>query len=185
MKDKDLIEKTISSKEIFHGKIIKVKLDTIELPNEKQSYREVVEHSGAVAIVPITNHGKVVLVKQFRYPMKEIMLEIPAGKLDNFEAPLDCAVRELEEETGYRAEQMIKITETFTSPGFSNEIVHLFLATGLTQVGQKLDEDEFLFVEEISLTKAVAMVLDGSFKDAKTSLGILASHYLLTNNKNE
>nr|WP_066635522.1 NUDIX hydrolase [Desulfolucanica intricata] len=171
----DLIEKTIDSKVIYQGKILNLRLDTVTLPNGNTGAREIVEHSGAVAIVAITDDQKVVLVKQYRHPVGEVLLELPAGKLESGENPLQCARRELKEETGWEAAEWIELTTFYTSPGFSNEKMYLYLAKNLSYTGQKLDEDEFVQVILMTLDDAVQRVLSGEIHDSKSIAGILAA----------
>ncbi|MDW7673045.1 MAG: NUDIX hydrolase [Bacillota bacterium] len=173
-----LIEKKIEGQQIFKGKIIEVELDKVRLPNNSISTREVVKHGGAVGIIPINDNRELILVRQYRYPVGEALLEIPAGKLDQQEEPLACAARELREETGFIAEEMVKVCDFFTSPGFSNEVIHLYMAKGLKQAGQMLDEDEFLNIEQVSLREAINYIYDGRIKDGKTIVGILAINNL-------
>ncbi|HHY40320.1 MAG TPA: NUDIX hydrolase, partial [Syntrophaceticus sp.] len=146
-----LKEKLVSSQEIFQGRIIKVQLDTVELPNGKIAKREVVKHPGAVVILPLTNEGEVVMVRQYRHATGEILLELPAGKRDGGEEPLECARRELEEETGYTAEQWQVICSFYTSPGFCDELLYLILAKGLVKGEACPDEGEFIDVVTIPL----------------------------------
>lgn len=173
-------EKTINSKRIYDGKVIKVRVDTVELPDKKYSKREIVEHPGAVAIVPITEDGYVYMVKQFRKPVESILLEIPAGKLDEGENPLECAIRELKEETGLIANDMKYILEFFTSPGFSNEKMYLYLAQGFKYETNNLDDDEFLDVIKIKFADLLLMIANGEITDSKTIIGILATKSLLS-----
>lgn len=170
----DLTEKTISSQMLHRGKIVNLRVDTVELPNGKMGTREVVEHAGAVAVVPVTEHGEVIMVRQYRYPVEEILWEIPAGKLDQGEDPEHCVRRELLEETGVVAANIYKIFSIYSSPGFSNEILHIYGAENLTYQKQKLDEDEFVEVERVSIDKALQMISEGKIKDSKTIAGILA-----------
>jgi ADP-ribose pyrophosphatase len=123
--------------------------------------------------VPVTDDGKVILVRQFRHPIGQLLLEIPAGKLDKGEQPDDCARRELEEETGYVASQLHRIASTYTTPGFTNEIIHIYLATGLTATAQNPDEDEFLAIECYDREQIQQMIAAGELQDAKTLLGLL------------
>ncbi|MFY9140799.1 MAG: NUDIX hydrolase [Thermacetogeniaceae bacterium] len=169
-----LKEKLVSSEEVFQGRIIKVQVDTVELPDGKTAKREVVKHPGAVVILPLTDEGEVVMVRQYRHAPGEILLELPAGKRDGGEEPLECAKRELEEETGYTAEQWQVICSFYTSPGFCDELLYLVLAKGLIKGEARPDEGEFIDVVTIPLAEAAQMVLSGEIKDGKTCLGILA-----------
>ncbi|EGT2230944.1 TPA: NUDIX hydrolase [Clostridioides difficile] len=168
-----LEEKTISSDRVYTGKVITLKVDTVEIPGQGYQKRELVEVGGAVGIVAITDDNKVVLVKQFRKPIEKPIFEIPAGKLEKNESPKECAERELKEETGYSAKNIKLIHKFFTSVGFSNEIMFVYLATGLTPGENNLDADEFLDVYEIELEEAYNMVLKNDVEDAKTSIGLL------------
>ena len=174
MQDKDLIEEKIGSENIFDGNLLHVKRDTVKLPNGGEATREWIKHPGASAVIPLTDDGQVILVKQYRYPIGCITLEIPAGKLDApDEDPLLCAERELSEETGYEAEKITKLTTVATTVGFSNEYIHLYAATGLTAGKQHTDEDEFINVVKMPLAKAVELVLNGEIYDAKSVTAIL------------
>lgn len=174
-----LWEHPISSKKIFDGHIIKVYFDTVKLPNEKIATREKVMHPGAVAIVPVNQNREVILVRQYRHPVEDVLIEIPAGKLDKGEAPVECARRELEEEVGAKDGHFIHLSSFHTTPGFSNEILHLFLAIDFIKRENNLDEDEFLQVLTVKLEESIKMVLNGEIKDAKTIIGIfLAKQYL-------
>jgi len=169
-----LEEKTISSKEIFNGKIISVRVDDVELPNGKTSKREIVKHPGAVAVLAVTDENKIVLVEQYRKAMERTMVEIPAGKLEKGEDPKECARRELEEETGYECQAMEWLTSFYTSPGFADEIIHLYIAKGLSQKEDAagLDEDEFVNLEEVTLEVALQYVKEKKIYDAKTAYAI-------------
>lgn len=167
------VEKTVSSKEIFHGKVINLRLDEVELPNGKLAHREVVEHPGGVAIVAITSEEEVLLVKQFRKPCEEVLWEIPAGKLERGEDPVKAALRELEEETGFKAETVEKVISFYTSPGFADEVLHIYLADQLTPTAQALDEDEFLSVGRKSWMEIQKMIATNEMKDAKSIAGLL------------
>ncbi len=180
--DKNLWEHTISSEKIFDGKIIKVYFDNVKLPNDRTATREKVIHPGAVAIVPINSNKEVILVKQYRHPIENILIEIPAGKLDKGETPLNCAKRELEEEVGAKNGNLIHLSSFHTTPGFSNEVLHLYLAVGFEKKQNNLDVDEFLQVMEIKLEDSIDMIVKGEIKDAKTIIGIfLAKKYLEDN----
>lgn len=172
-----LLEKKIASQPIFSGKILNVRLDRVLLPDGQEGTREVVDHPGAVAVVPVTATGEVILVRQYRYPVEEILLEIPAGKLDRGENPEACALRELEEETGFVAKRLEKLTSFYTAPGFSNEIIHLYLASELEPAAQKLDGDEFIQVEFYQPEKVRQLLSDKVIKDAKTMVGLLLAGY--------
>ncbi len=180
--NKEFFEKRISSNTIFNGKIIKLYMDKVRLPNNKVATREKVSHPGAVGIVPINKEGKIVLVRQFRYPAGYNLLEVPAGKLDKDETPKNCAKRELSEEIGARGGRMIHLTTFYTSPGFSDELLYLFMAIDFEREENHPDEDEFLYVLELGLDDAVSFIKNGKIKDAKTIIGILLSRDYLNGN---
>lgn len=175
----ELKEKTIATKMVYQGKILNLRVDQVLLPNGKEGGREVVEFSGAVAIVAITNDDQVLMVRQYRYPVGEVLLEIPAGKMDLQEDPDECARRELKEETGCTAGSLTKLTEFYTTPGFTTEWMHVYLAQGLTYGQQSLDEDEFVQVESFPLEDAITMIFQGRIKDGKSIAGLLAAHHML------
>lgn len=168
-------EKTIHSKRIYNGRIINLRVDEVILPNGKKTIREIMEHPGAVAIVPLLSDKRVILIEQFRKAVERIILEIPAGKLERGETPLSCAKRELVEETGYQAGKLKKIISFYPSPGFTTEIIHIFVATNLKRQYKKmnLDEDEFLEIKIVKLNKAIEYIEQGKIKDSKTIIGLL------------
>ncbi len=172
-------EKTISSDRIYTGKVISVKVDTVEV--EKQGYqkREIVEHGGAAAIVAITDNNEVIMIKQFRKAIENVIWEIPAGKLEIGENPKECAIRELKEETGYSAENVKLVHKFYTSPGFSNQKVYIFLATDLVKGETNLDNGENIETYKIKLDEAYDMVLRNEIEDAKTSIGLLIAKELI------
>lgn len=171
----NLKEKTVNSKRLYEGRTINLRLDTVILPDGNQAKREIVEHPGAVSIVPVLNDGTVILVNQFRAPIGRIMLEIPAGKLEQGETPAVCAARELSEETGFTAEKLEHKGTFFTTPGFSDEIMYLYIASGLKPADSHPDFDEFLDVEKISLDDLLKMAEKGEIIDAKTLVGIFVA----------
>ncbi|MBQ7498632.1 MAG: NUDIX hydrolase [Selenomonas sp.] len=172
--DEALIETGISSENIFDGNLLHVRRDTVKLPNGKTATREWIKHPGASSVIPMLEDGSVILVKQYRYPVGKITLEVPAGKLDApDEDPLVCAERELSEETGYTADKIEKLTTIATTVGFSNEYIHLYIAIGLHSGKQHTDDDEFINVVKVPLQEAVAMVNDGRIIDAKSVVSIL------------
>jgi ADP-ribose pyrophosphatase len=167
------LEKTLESKTVYKGRIINLRLDSVVLENGNTALREVVEHPGAVGIVALKDNGDIVMVKQYRKAADQMLLELPAGKLEQGEDPADCAARELTEETGYVAANLRYLVSFYTSPGFSNEVMHMFLATGLSQGENDPDDDEMVETVEISRDRAVDMILKGEIKDGKTIAGIL------------
>lgn len=171
-----LTEKTISTESIFTGKVISLQVDTVTLPNGNESKRELVKHPGAVAVIAVTDEGKLVLVNQFRKPLEKAILEIPAGKIDPGEAPIKTAARELKEETGYTAKELELVTSFYTSPGFADEIIYIYEAKGLLQGVASPDADEFVEVTEVTLEQAQALVNDQTIHDAKTAYAVM---YLL------
>jgi ADP-ribose pyrophosphatase len=165
----DLTEKMVSSETIFEGKIVKLTLDKAELPNGRIAGREVVYHPGGVAILALDEENQVSLVRQYRYPVGQVLLELPAGKLDHpGEDCLPGAKRELSEETGLEAEEWTYLGYILASPGFCTEALHMYLARGLKRSAQHLDEDEFLDVVTMPFDTLVAQVMDGTIIDAKT-----------------
>lgn len=166
-------EKTLSSKEVFDGKVIRVCHDSVELENGERALREVVYHNGGVCVLPLTESGEVIFVRQFRYPYKEEVLELPAGKLNKGEDPFESAVRELKEETGAKAKKYTSLGRLYPSPGYCGEIITMYLAEDLCFGEQSLDDDEFLDTIKIPFDKAVEMVLNGEIPDAKTQTAIL------------
>jgi len=160
------------SKTIFTGKVLTLNIDTVTLPNGVTIDLEIVRHPGAAAVVPLKDNGMVVLIKQLRHAAGGFIYEIPAGKLDRGEDPLHCAARELEEEIGYIAGRLERLTSILTAPGFTDEVIHIYKATGLTAGRQQLDRDEILEVLEISLEEAIKMIEAGTIRDAKTIVGL-------------
>lgn len=167
------IEKKLSGSMMYQGKIIVVHRDTAELPNGKTAVREVVEHPGAVAVLPLDDAGNVITVRQYRYPLGRVLLEVPAGKLERGEDPRLCALRELEEETGLIPDELEELGSLYTTPGFCNEIIHLYLARGLHEGKVHPDEDEFLEREKIPFGVLVNAVMNGEIRDAKTVAAVL------------
>lgn len=180
----NLTEKQISSESVYKGRLLDVYRDKIELPNGHTSTREYIRHVGAACVVPVDADGNIIIEKQFRYPFNAVLTEIPAGKLDSKEEPhLEAALRELKEETGFTAEQMIYLGEFYPTCAYSDEIIHMYLATGLVKGEQKLDEDEFVGVEKMPLEKAVEEIMNGNIPDGKTQTAILKAYLYLKNNK--
>ena len=181
MKDfENLQEKTLTSEEIFDGKVVHLYKDTVELPNGRTATREVIRHVGAVAVVPMTDDGKVVVERQFRYPLNEVSTEIPAGKLDSkAEDKLSAAKRELEEETGFLAKEWIELGDFVPTVAYCDEVITLYLARGLYKGVRHLDEDEFLNVRLMDLEELVKEVMDGKILDGKTQTAVLKAYYYL------
>ena len=169
----NLEEKTISSDIIYESSFISLKVDQVLLPDGNTSKRAIVIHPGASVIVPIDDDNNVILIQQFRKPIEKVIIELPAGKLDENEEPVSCAKRELTEETGYIANKIIKLTQIYTTPGFSNEILHIFLAMDLIKGNNNTDKDEFLEVFKVKLDEAVNWVYNGKILDSKTIIGLL------------
>ena len=172
-------EKQIAAKTVYEGLIVNVRLDIAKLQNGEQVAREVVEHPGGVGIVPVTKDNKVLMVRQFRYPMEEEVLEIPAGKLSEGEDPFECAVRELSEETGCTAGKYIDLGASYPSPGFCKEILYIYLALDLQQGEMHLDENELLSVEPIDIDELIDKIMANELPDGKSIIGIMkAKRYL-------
>ena len=168
-------EKTIKTDHIFKGKIISLQVDDVILPDGKSGKREIVKHPGAVAVIALTTDKKIVMVEQYRKAMDLSLIEIPAGKMEPGEDPIVTAARELEEETGYEAEKLDHLISFYTSPGFADEIIHLYIATNITKVENPRagDEDEFVELHELTLEEAVKLVEEQRIYDAKTAYAVL------------
>ncbi|MEL4860415.1 NUDIX hydrolase [Pseudoflavonifractor phocaeensis] len=175
-----LIEETVDSQIVFRGKIITVRLDTAKLENGKTASREVVEHPGGVCILPMEDDGTVYTVRQFRYPFGRVTEELPAGKLDGPEDHRLAALRELSEEIGAEPEELVYLGYLMASPGFSSEVLHMYLARGLRHGEQHPDEDEFLEVERTPFSILVERVMAGELTDAKTVAVILKTKEYLS-----
>ena len=175
----DLTERMLDSEVIFQGKVVKLRVDRVEVPGGAHAVREVVEHPGGVGIVPVDADGNVLLVRQFRYPIGKVALEIPAGKLEPGEDYRVTAIRELSEEVGAEAGKLTYLGSAYASPGFCNESIHLYLAEDLTFGACHPDADEFLEPERIPLEELTAMALDGRLDDGKSVIGVLRAANLL------
>lgn len=168
-----LYEKTLESKSIFEGKVIHVKHDKVELENGDTAMREIVEHPGGVCVAALTDKEELLFVRQFRYPYKEVVLELPAGKLEKGQTPLENGKRELLEETGAIGREYMTLGKLYPSPGYCGEIIHLYFCKIDHFENQQPDEDEFVSMETIPLQKAVEMVLNNELPDAKTQVAVL------------
>lgn len=165
-------EKTVAKKEIFAGRLLKLRDETVVFPDGQQTKREIVEHPGAVAVIALTDDNELVLVRQFRKAINAVLLEIPAGVPKKGEKGEVCARRELEEETGYYAKKVKKIWSAAASPGYSTEIINYYLAQDLTKLKQRTDEDEFIEVDLVDLEECVDLLKNGRIVDNKTLIGI-------------
>lgn len=175
----DLTERTIESKSMYQGVVVRVKVDRVTVPGGGRSVREVVEHPGGVAILPLDENNNVVTVTQFRYAFGEELLELPAGKLEPGEDPRDCALRELREETGTVPRELISLGSVYASPGFCDERLYLYLARGLQTGEAQPDEDEFLVIRRIPFDTLVEWIMADGIRDAKTVAAVLkAKEYL-------
>jgi len=176
---KDFSERRIASTLVFEGKLLKVRSDTVRLPNGRTTEREYIEHPGAVAVIALTDAGELVMERQFRYPLGRDMFELPAGKIDPGEDPLETARRELKEETGYTAERWRHVATINIAIGYSDEHIEIYLAEGLQSGGSKLDDEEFLEVFTLPLATALDWVRSGRITDAKTVSGLFWAEKLL------
>ncbi len=163
---------------IYKGRVVTLNVETVTLPNDHVTDLEVVRHPGAAAVVPLKDDGTVVLIRQFRHAAGGFIYEIPAGKLNPGEDPRDCATRELEEEIGYKPGRLDRLSSIFTAPGFTDEVIHVYLGTGLTKGRQRLDHDEVLEICEMPLDRAVGLIHDGTIRDAKTIVGLQTAYLL-------
>ena len=175
-----LEEKSVSSTPIFDGKVLHVRLDEITLPNGVSATREYCNHNGAVCVLPLTDEGEVICVRQYRYPFHEDLLEIPAGKLDSPEEdPNDAVRRELREETGAVAKKMIYLGKYYPSPAILDECIYMYLATGLEFGETEFDEDEFIESVRVPLSKLVDLTLEGKIRDGKTQICALRAQMMI------
>jgi len=166
-------EHTLHSERIYRGRLVGLRVDTVELPSGGQSKREIVEHGACTAIVALDSEDNVLLVRQYRKPVEKVLLELPAGSVESGEDSLDCARRELGEETGYAAEIWEKLGFFYSSPGFCTEEMHVYVATGLTPVESDADDDENIDVVRVPLSKAPELIASGEICDAKSIAGLL------------
>lgn len=175
-----LQEETKASEKTYQGKVFYVTKDTAQLEDKKLVQRDVVHHSGGVCVVPLTEKNTVLMVKQFRYPMQEVTLEIPAGKLEVGENPAECGRRELLEEAGRTCKTYTSLGTLYPTPAYDTEVIHMYLAQDLSApTTQNLDEEEFLDVTELPFAEAIQMVMDGKIPDAKTQIALLKTYVLL------
>ena len=181
--DDNLFEEKISSQEVFKGKVVELYFDNVRLPNNKIATREKVLHPGAVAVVPVNKNNEILLVKQYRYPIDKVLIEIPAGKLDSSEPPLECAERELEEEVGAVDGKFTHLTTIYTSPGFCNEKMDIYLVQDFKEKGSNPDDDEFLNIIKIHFDECMRMINSGEISDAKSIIGILMARDYLKNGR--
>ena len=176
-------EKTLRENEIYKGRIITLHVDDVELPDGTKATREIVEHSGGVCVAAMTEEKELYFVRQYRYPYKRVLLELPAGKLERGEDPMQAGIRELEEECGVVADEVISLGTVYPTVAYCSEIIYLFAAKGLKKTRQHLDEGEFLDVEKISIEKATEMVMKGEISDSKTVALVLKINNLVKENK--
>lgn len=174
-------EKTMKSDKLYEGKILNLRVDTVELPDKKYSKREIIEHPGGVAIIPITDNNSLILVKQYRKAAEDFLYELPAGKLELNEEPRETAIRELREETGYEAGKLTYLWEFYTSPGYCNEKIHLFLGENLVEVDTEPEPGEFIEKIEVPIEDLMKMVQRGEIIDSKTIIGIYFAQSFIKN----
>ena len=180
-----LVEQKKHSEKVFSGELLHVYKDEAILPNASAGRREWIEHPGACAVVPVFSNGDCVLIQQFRYPVQQLFWEVPAGKIDPDEDPLSTASRELGEETGYCAEEWTYIGHFYPAVGYADEIIHIYLAEGLVQGEQNMDQDEFLSVYRVPFDEAISMIHSGEINDAKTIASIIRVHGFLNCKRKE
>ncbi len=175
----DFTEKTTASKEIYDGKVVKLRVEDVELPNGKKAKRELISHPGGVGIIAVDEDKNVLMVEQYRIAFRSMLKEIPAGKLEYGEDPLECGMRELEEETGMTAREYVHLGEYYPTPGYDEERINVYLARGLKKTHQHLDEGEFLNVSKVPLDELYKEVMDNKIHDAKTAIAILKAKMII------
>ena len=173
-----MVLKTLDRRNVFKGKVIDLSVDTVIFPKQ-QVEMERINHPGGAAVVPLLSDESVILIKQYRYCIGDTIWEIPAGRLEPDENPLDCAKRELVEEVGFKATNVQKLTEIYSAPGYCNEVIYIFLATELVPDKQKLEDDEIIKVVKLPFAKAIEKVKTGEITDAKTVVGLLLAKELV------
>ncbi len=173
-----LVDELISSEVVYTGRVVTLRVDTVMLPDGRITTREVIAHRGAVSIVPLLDDGHVVLIRQYRRAADAVLLEVPAGTLEEGEHPEDCAYRELTEETGYRARTITRLFQQFLAPGYSAEILHVYLAEGLVPGKQSFDDDESIEVHPVMLSEVPGMISRGEIADAKSIAALLMTIHL-------
>jgi len=176
-----LYEKTLEKRIVYKGRILNLRTDTVELSNGKTAFREMTEHSGGSAVIALNDNKEIYMIRQFRYPYNEVLYEIPAGKLNGGERPEDCAVRELNEETGLSAGKVTLLNVVYPSPGYTDEKLYIYLAEDLKAGNSAPDPDEFLEVFTVPVSEALEMASDGRIKDGKTIIAIY--RYFISFNK--
>lgn len=175
-------ERTMKSEKLYEGKIVNLRIDTIEMPEKRYSKREIIEHPGSVGIIAITPNNSLILVRQYRKAVEDFLLEIPAGKLEVNEEPRETAIRELREETGYEGREVKYLLDFYSSPGFTDEKVSIFLAEDLVKVGENPDEGEFIEIEEVHIDDLSKMIEKGEILDSKTIIAsYIARDYIYKN----
>lgn len=179
------MEKQLTTDKVYSGKLLNIYRDTVLLENGNTSVREIAKHPGGVCVAALEDDGSLWFVRQYRYAVGEDVLELPAGKLEPGEDPDDAIVRELKEETGCTADSIIKVSASFPSPGYTSEVLHLYIARGLHHGDQHLDEDEDLDAFRIPLADAVKMVMNGEIRDSKTQTLILMAEKILNTERGE
>lgn len=172
-------EKSIATKMIYEGRVLNLRVDDVVLPDGKSGKREIVEHNGGVGVIGVTEKREVYMVTQYRIAAGDMMLEIPAGKLEKGEEPLECGKRELIEETGYKGNKFEYLGSYYATPGYCQEKLHIYLATDLEWVGQNLDDGEYLNVKKYSLDELYQMVMNNEINDCKTAIAILKAKAIL------
>ncbi|MBI4422659.1 MAG: NUDIX hydrolase [Elusimicrobia bacterium] len=172
--DRSFVETCVRKRYVYRGRVVSFRSDRIRLPNGALAEREFMDHPGAVGVVPLLPGGRVVLVRQYRYPVLETTYELPAGKLDAGEAPLACVRRELREETGYTARSVRPLIDYWPTAAFANELLHLYVARGLKAGAMSPDDDEFVACEVVPVERALRWILSGRIRDSKTVIGLLA-----------
>lgn len=175
----ELREETVESVEAFSGRLVNLRVDRVRLPNGRETTREIVVHRGAVAVVPLAEGDKIVMIRQFRQAAAEVLVEIPAGTLETGEEPAACAHREMQEEIGYKADQLDLMFRSYLAPGYSTEMLYTYLARGLTETNVSREPDEFIEVLKVPMDDALGMIQTGEIKDAKTICGILMARQIV------